>query len=69
MGENEYIDCLKNVVKKAVRDKPDGDYELRFFVKVRDSELNEISFEKETFFAPIDRAAGFTTPGKSDTKK
>ena len=69
MGEDEYLAFLKKMVKDSVRDKPDGEYELRFFIKVRDKEINELSFEKDIFFSSIDRAAGFTTPGRSDKDK
>ena len=59
MVENEYIECLKKIVKDTVKEKADGEYEMRFYVKVKDKEVDEISFERETFFTPIRRAKGF----------
>jgi hypothetical protein len=55
----EYIDSLTKIIKKTVKDKEDGEYELKFYVKVRDHEVDEVSFEHETFFTPIKRAKGF----------
>ena len=56
---DEYIDYLKKIITDSVKNKEDGEYEMKFYIRLKDHEIAEISFEHEDMFRPIKRPKGF----------
>lgn len=56
---DEYIDYLKKIIIDSVKNKEDGEYEMKFYIRLKDHEIDEVSFEHEDMFRPIKRPKSF----------